>query len=76
MYSGICFVWLGLIHIVYPSVVCAGISILVLAALFIFQKKDTLRGVPEEAADVSLSFTGHGWEQMKVTNDNLRKERT
>ena len=35
-------VWLGLIHIVYPSVVCAGISILVLAALFIFQKKDTL----------------------------------
>ena len=35
-------VWFGLVHIVYPSVVCAGISMLVLAALFIFQKKDTL----------------------------------
>ena len=33
----------GLIHYQIPSVVCVGISFLVLAGLFIFQKKDMLR---------------------------------
>lgn len=36
-------VWTGVAKFVYPSVICAGISILTLAALFIFCKKDTLR---------------------------------
>lgn len=36
-------VWTGVVKFVYPSVICAGISILTLAALFIFCKKDTLR---------------------------------
>lgn len=35
--------WLNLVHYTQPSVVCSGISILMLAALFIFRKKDTLR---------------------------------
>lgn len=35
--------WTGVAKFVYPSVICAGISILTLAALFIFCKKDTLR---------------------------------
>lgn len=35
--------WTGVVKFVYPSVICAGISILTLAALFIFYKKDTLR---------------------------------
>lgn len=35
--------WAGLVTFPYPSVVCSGISFLVLAGLFIFQKKDTLR---------------------------------
>ena len=35
--------WTGVVKFVYPSVICAGISILTLAALFIFCKKDTLR---------------------------------
>ena len=35
--------WTGVAEFVYPSVICAGISILTLAALFIFCKKDTLR---------------------------------
>mgnify|MGYP002769953022 FL=1 len=35
--------WTGVAKLVYPSVICAGISILTLAALFIFCKKDTLR---------------------------------
>ena len=35
--------WMGVVKFVYPSVICAGISILTLAALFIFCKKDTLR---------------------------------
>ena len=35
--------WTGVVKFVYPSVICAGISILTLAALFIFFKKDTLR---------------------------------
>ena len=35
--------WTGLIHYRIPSVVCMGISFLVLAGLFIFQKKDMLR---------------------------------
>ena len=34
--------WTGVVKFVYPSVICAGISILTLAALFIFCKKDTL----------------------------------
>lgn len=33
--------WTGVVKFVYPSVICAGISILTLAALFIFCKKDT-----------------------------------
>ena len=36
-------VWTGIVKFVYPSVICAGISFLTLAALFIFCKKDTLR---------------------------------
>lgn len=36
-------VWTGIVKFVYPSVVCAGISFLTLAALFIFCQKDTLR---------------------------------
>ncbi len=36
-------VWTGIVKFVYPSVVCAGISFLTLAALFIFRQKDTLR---------------------------------
>ncbi|HIR75690.1 MAG TPA: alcohol acetyltransferase, partial [Candidatus Choladousia intestinipullorum] len=36
-------VWAGCVTIPVPSVICAGISFLVLAGLFIFQKKDTLR---------------------------------
>ena len=35
--------WTGVVKFVYPSVICAGISILTLAALFILCKKDTLR---------------------------------
>lgn len=35
--------WTGVVKFVYPSVICAGISILTLAALFIFCKKNTLR---------------------------------
>ena len=35
--------WTGVVKFVYPSVICAGISILTLAVLFIFCKKDTLR---------------------------------
>ena len=35
--------WLHLVHFVYPSVFCSGISFLVLAGLLIFQKKDTFR---------------------------------
>ena len=35
--------WTGLLKSTYPSVICSGISFLVLAALFIFQKKDTIR---------------------------------
>ena len=35
--------WSGLVHYQIPSVVCVGISFLVLAGLFIFQKKDMLR---------------------------------
>ena len=35
--------WTGVVKFVYRSVICAGISILTLAALFIFCKKDTLR---------------------------------
>lgn len=37
--------WAGLIHYKVPSVVCTGISFLVLAGLFIFRKKDMLREV-------------------------------
>ena len=36
-------VWLNLIRFVYPSVICSGISFLVLTGLMIFQKKDTFR---------------------------------
>ena len=36
-------VWIGLVRFPYPSVICAGISFLVLAGLFIFQKKSTVR---------------------------------
>ena len=36
-------VWTGLVHIHAPSIFCAGISFLVLAGLFLFQQKDTLR---------------------------------
>ena len=36
-------VWTGIVNFVYPSVICAGISFLTLAALFIFCQKDTLR---------------------------------
>lgn len=35
--------WLHLVHFVYPSVFCSGISFLVLTGLLIFQKKDTFR---------------------------------
>lgn len=35
--------WTGLIHYRIPSVVCVGVSFLVIAGLFIFQKKDMLR---------------------------------
>ena len=34
---------IGVVRYKIPSVLCAGISILVLAGMFIFQKKDTLR---------------------------------
>ena len=36
-------VWTGTVRFPYPSVVCSGISFLVLAGLFIFQKKNTLK---------------------------------
>lgn len=36
-------VWTRIVKFVYPSVICAGISFLTLAALFIFCQKDTLR---------------------------------
>ena len=36
-------VWTGIIQFRYPSVICSGISFLVLAGLFIFQKKNTLK---------------------------------
>lgn len=36
-------VWTGLVKFTYPSVICGGISFLVLAALFIFDLKDTIR---------------------------------
>ena len=36
-------VWTGLVHYKIPSVVCVGISFLVLAGLFIFQKKNMTR---------------------------------
>ena len=36
-------VWTGIVRLVYPSVVCAGISFLTVAALFIFCLKDTLQ---------------------------------
>ena len=36
-------VWTGIIRFRYPSVICSGISFLVLAGLFIFQKKNTLK---------------------------------
>lgn len=35
-------VWTGIIRFVHPSVICSGISFLVLAGLFIFQKKSTV----------------------------------
>ena len=40
--------WTGVVKFVYPSVICAGISILTLAVLFIFCKKDTLREFPKK----------------------------
>ncbi|HJB15964.1 MAG TPA: alcohol acetyltransferase [Candidatus Blautia excrementipullorum] len=36
-------VWTGVVHFRYPSVICSGISFLVLAGLFIFQRKNMLR---------------------------------
>ena len=36
-------VWTRIVKFVYPSVICAGISFLSLAAIFIFCQKDTLR---------------------------------
>lgn len=36
-------VWTGIVRLIYPSVVCAGISFLTVAALFIFCLKDTLQ---------------------------------
>lgn len=36
-------VWTGIVTFPYPSVICSGISFLVLAGLFIFQKKNTVR---------------------------------
>ena len=36
-------VWTKVVRFVYPSVICAGISFLALAALFIFLGRDTLR---------------------------------
>ena len=36
-------VWTGIVQFAVPSVICAGISFLTLAALFIFYKKDTMR---------------------------------
>ena len=36
-------VWIGIVQFAVPSVICAGISFLTLAALFIFCKKDTMR---------------------------------
>lgn len=36
-------VWTGIVRFRYPSVICSGISFLVLAGLFIFQKKNTLK---------------------------------
>ena len=36
-------VWTRIVKFVYPSVICAGISFLTLAALFIFCQRDTLR---------------------------------
>ena len=35
-------VWIGMVTFPYPSVICSGISFLVLAGLFIFQKKNTV----------------------------------
>lgn len=35
-------VWTGIVTFPYPSVICAGISFLVLAGLFIFQQKNTV----------------------------------
>ena len=37
------FIWIGIIKYTMPSVLCTGISFLVLAGMFIFRKKDTLR---------------------------------
>ena len=36
-------IWLHLVRFVYPSVICSGISFLVLVGLMIFQKKETFR---------------------------------
>ena len=36
-------VWTGIVRFRYPSVICSGISFLVLAGLFIFQKKNTVK---------------------------------
>ena len=36
-------VWTGIVRFRYPSVICSGVSFLVLAGLFIFQKKNMLR---------------------------------
>ena len=36
-------IWIGIIKYTMPSVLCTGISFLVLAGMFIFRKKDTLR---------------------------------
>lgn len=36
-------VWTGLVRFRYPSVICAGLSFLTLAGLFIFRQKNTLR---------------------------------
>ena len=35
-------IWIRIVHYTLPSVLCTGISFLVLAGMFIFQKKDTL----------------------------------
>lgn len=53
-------VWLGLIHIVYPSVVMRRDQHSGARCAVHFSEERYFGGVPEEAADVSLSFTGHG----------------